>query len=684
MKKLLGLFALFAMATAAVVAPASGADPVFFEGEGFVVPTEKSQSGVASDFRLRQNHAAPPTVRLTVDDSGFPEIEVFATVLDADGNPVTGLPESAFEVLEQSELEGVPTAQSLTCFEEVAESGDGVRFSLTFDVSQSMSFNNRLSDAKVAATDFLANTNPEDQGSLVSFSGCDQGGIQVPLTTVGTDTDGDGTSDLAAGISALAPISLTALFDGINDALDTLADAPFPKGVIVFTDGQSNADCQVTLAEVIERAQIEGIPVYTIGLALDPGSPAELQLQQIAQETGGAYTPAPTAADMAAIYQDVPDTIRSQYRIRYATHNPAFDGTERTVTVTADDISGTGSYIVGDVPANRPPVIDHSPVTTGIEGQPIEIAAGVTDPDPEDTIASVTLFYRPMDGGRPDSYVAVPMVPGDGDQWMGQIPGDAVTPVGLEYYIRAEDSRMAVAEAGGATNPFPITVSPAGPQADAGPNQGVTEGESVSLDGSGSTTSLPDGVLTYFWRQIGGPGVGLSDPTAVFPTFTAPDVGPAGAVLTFELTVTDAQGRSDTDSVEVTLNDRMAPAAAFDFAPADPEAGEAVQFTDQSVPADDAIVAWAWDFGGRGTSDQANPMFTFPDPGTYTVRLTVTDANGATGTAVRQISVIEPPCLEQDCGGGSGGCFLRTLSAESRGDSVGASIARAVRRWMDR
>lgn len=42
--------------------------------------------------------------------------------------------------------------------------------------------------------------------------------------------------------------------------------------------------------------------------------------------------------------------------------------------------------------------------------------------------------------------------------------------------------------------------------------------------------------------------------------------------------------------------------------------------------------SWAWDFGDGGTSTQQNPTHSFPTSGTYTVVVTVTNANGCTDT----------------------------------------------------
>ena len=55
--------------------------------------------------------------------------------------------------------------------------------------------------------------------------------------------------------------------------------------------------------------------------------------------------------------------------------------------------------------------------------------------------------------------------------------------------------------------------------------------------------------------------------------------------------------------------------------------GEAMVFTDTSDPGvPGQIIAWAWDFGDGGTSSEQNPTHLYAAPGTYTVTLTITQA----------------------------------------------------------
>jgi len=661
MKKLVS--AMTALIVMLAAGPVVGQE-AFYPGEGYVTPSDKA-AGPFFSHETRQNGTSE-NVNVSVVSQGFPNIVLNVTVRGDDGNPVTGLTADDFTVTEQAGLEPAPIGEALTCFEETRPEGD-IAFSLVFDVSDSMGLQNRLPDAKDAAIDFLNTTLPGDRGALVSFSGCNQTEMVLPLTGVRENTDGNGATDFVEAIQSLATKDLTAVFDGIAMGIDSISEASFPKGVIAFSDGNTNADCEYNINELIQKAQEAGVPVYTVGLEIEPNSEMAQRLQEIANETGGIYTPAPTATDMAEIYEDIAEVIRSQYRLCYTTHNPIQDGTTRTVRVTTDGLTGTGTYTVGAGPApeNRLPVIDHTPEATATQGRPIPLFAQVIDPD--GNLSQTMLFYRTSNPESPFSYTPIEMnLVGDGNTFQADIPAEAVGLSGVEYYIEARDTLDAASQAGSAAEPFFIQVIPADqpPAADAGPDMSVDEGQMVTLDATGSSDPNPEDTLTYEWVQIDGPAVVLSDPSTAQPTFTAPSVGPEGAVLTFQLTVGD--GTSSTpDEVAVTVNDTLAPAADFTWTPETPEAGETVSFRDESSAAAAPIVDRTWTFGELGAGTGTSPVFTFPNSGAYTVELQVTDEDGSTGTTVRTITVVEPPCVEGDCGGGSGGCFIDTVRSET-------------------
>ncbi len=86
--------------------------------------------------------------------------------------------------------------------------------------------------------------------------------------------------------------------------------------------------------------------------------------------------------------------------------------------------------------------------------------------------------------------------------------------------------------------------------ADAGSNQTVPEGVAVTLNGSNSTGTI----VSYGWVQTAGTSVVLSDAAADKPTFTVPEVGIGGESLTFELTVTDNNSATSSDTVTINIS----------------------------------------------------------------------------------------------------------------------------------
>jgi hypothetical protein len=112
-----------------------------------------------------------------------------------------------------------------------------------------------------------------------------------------------------------------------------------------------------------------------------------------------------------------------------------------------------------------------------------------------------------------------------------------------------------------------VVVPPGGgnsaPVANAGADQTVSSGATVTLNAAGSTDPNPGDTLTYAWSQTSGTGVILSDPAAAGPSFTAPALTPGDpdSVLTFSLVVTDNSGAaSPADTATVTVSAPVAPA----------------------------------------------------------------------------------------------------------------------------
>jgi len=78
--------------------------------------------------------------------------------------------------------------------------------------------------------------------------------------------------------------------------------------------------------------------------------------------------------------------------------------------------------------------------------------------------------------------------------------------------------------------------------------------------------------------------------------------------------------------------------ANFEFSSEDSYVGTEFSFTDKSTGNG---LTYEWDFNGDGEVDSTdkNPKYTFDDPGTYTVKLTITDENDKTSEYTKEIVI---------------------------------------------
>jgi PKD repeat protein len=159
---------------------------------------------------------------------------------------------------------------------------------------------------------------------------------------------------------------------------------------------------------------------------------------------------------------------------------------------------------------------------------------------------------------------------------------------------------------------------------------------SISTDGTAS--SDPDGsIASYAWDF--GDDASATGATASH-TYTA-----AGS-YTITLTVTDDHGATAKASQTVAVSSaptNAAPVASFTVTqpPGPAPVSVRVDGTASSDPGG-SIASYAWDFGDDASATGATASHTYTAAGSYTITLTVTDDDGATGSATHSVSVAEP------------------------------------------
>ena len=107
------------------------------------------------------------------------------------------------------------------------------------------------------------------------------------------------------------------------------------------------------------------------------------------------------------------------------------------------------------------------------------------------------------------------------------------------------------------------------------------------------------------------------------------------------MTVTTVDGRSASTTRDLAVSVPPDPIAGIYWYPFDPSIVDTVQFGDGSYdPAGAGFVAWAWDFGdGSDLVGRSTRPIDTPQNGTFDVCLTVTTADGRTGSTTQTVTV---------------------------------------------
>jgi Ca-activated chloride channel homolog len=267
--------------------------------------------------------AAPPSPGQVVQSgqvlrSGVDVVTVTATVVDADGKLVTGLPKEAFEVYEDGER------QTITQF---TNQRVPVGLGLLLDVSDSM-FGARIVDARTVVERFLFELlDTSDESFVLAFN-------HYPhIVSRWTSTPGE----VREALAGVKPSGGTAIYDAVIGALPMIARRSKERAaLVVISDGADTAS-DASVGEV--RKALLRSDAFVYAVAID--SPArqvintrvnETALSEITGQSGGRTEVVRDMEGLQAATARIAEELNSQYVMAYPSPR-ATDGKYHSIRV---------------------------------------------------------------------------------------------------------------------------------------------------------------------------------------------------------------------------------------------------------------------------------------------------------------------------------------------------------------
>jgi Ca-activated chloride channel homolog len=245
-------------------------------------------------------------------------VNVFTTVTDSHGSPVSGLTKDDFKILE----DGVP--QTISIFDR--ESELPLSIALEIDTSESTRRDMKLETA--SAKRFVHSVlRSQDRLALFEVS---EDIMQRTRYTADMRSIERGIDDLQKGAG-------TSLYDAIFLAADTLLDRQGRKVIVLITDG-GDTTSHTDYSNALRHAQEAEAIVYSIIIVPIPAEAGrntggEHALIQISKDTGGKYYYAESIAQLDQAFRQVSEELRTQYLLAYYPSRRLSDSAFRRITV---------------------------------------------------------------------------------------------------------------------------------------------------------------------------------------------------------------------------------------------------------------------------------------------------------------------------------------------------------------
>jgi VWFA-related protein len=268
---------------------------------------------------------APPRIHGQAYRSGVDLVVVTATVLDADGRLVRGLPQSDFHVFD----EGVEQRILQFSSERVP-----VSLGLAVDVSDSM-IGVRIAAARKAIDRFVLSLLDEgDEAFLTVFNHAPT--VRAPWTR---------PRSLSGRLDRVTPSGGTAIFDAVVKAAAMFETRRFQRcGLVVISDGNDTGS-DASLQDTLRRVNQTDAFVYAIALDAPGGAAINRPfspeaLNDIAGQTGGYTEVIHDPLELTAAAERIANELNHQYTIAYAPPRSP-DGQFHGIRVKVNDATMT-------------------------------------------------------------------------------------------------------------------------------------------------------------------------------------------------------------------------------------------------------------------------------------------------------------------------------------------------------
>lgn len=241
--------------------------------------------------------------------SGVNMVEVYAAVVDRDGNPVQGLRRDDFTVLE----DGLP--QTLSAFTE----GD---FPLSVAIAVDRSFSmgaKQLPVAVSAVRSFLGELRPGDQSMIVAI-----GSEIETVAPLSTDRPAQ-----QRALSELKPWGTTGLHDAIIASIDAIQAAKGRRALVLVSDGNDRYS-RASAADALARARRSDVMVYPVAV----GRTRAPLFAQLATLTGGRSFQPKDPGELDTIMRTIASELRHQYLLGYTPSRPIVRGDDQWRTIS--------------------------------------------------------------------------------------------------------------------------------------------------------------------------------------------------------------------------------------------------------------------------------------------------------------------------------------------------------------